>query len=299
MSPQPHLVVAGGGPAGIMAAVEAHRRGMRVTIVDENTTVGGQYFRSRQTAVSPGSPGYLARNAPDVRVLAGTSIVDAPAEGRLTVWAERGSAEDLAYDRLVVSTGAYDRTVAIPGWTLPGVLTAGGAHTLAKVHAVTPGHRIVVAGAGPFLLPVADVLAAKGCRVTVVEATRFRSSLRGVPTMARDPEILLQAIGYLGRLTVRRLAPPIRPDRDRHSRPRSGRVGHDPAGGLQLAADRGIRAGAGGRRRLSRLRVRSAARPRPAPRAARSPTRTTRPTCRSSPTTGCEPLDRGSTRPAR
>lgn len=204
MSPQPHLVVAGGGPAGIMAAVEAHRRGLQVTIVDENATVGGQYFRSRQKATSPGSPGYLARNAPEVRVLAGTVIVDAPAEGRLTVWADGRGADELAYDRLVVSTGAYDRTVAIPGWTLPGVLTAGGAHTLAKVHAVTPGHRIVVAGAGPFLLPVADVLAAKGCQVTVVEATRFRSSLRGVPTMARDAEIILQAIGYLGRLTVRR-----------------------------------------------------------------------------------------------
>ena len=112
--------------------------------------------------------------------------------------------QHLPYDALVLATGAYDRTVALPGWTLPGVLTAGAAHTLAKAYGVIPGRRVVVAGAGPFLLPVADVLAAHGARVTVIEATRFRSSLRGLPTIARDPAILRQTVGYTARLTARR-----------------------------------------------------------------------------------------------
>ena len=201
---QARLVVAGGGPAGIMAAVEGSRRGLAVTLVDENASMGGQFFRGRQASTSPGSPRYLAASAPDVQTLAGTLICDAPADGRLAVWSESRGVEEIPYDFLVIATGAYDRTVAIPGWTLPGVLTAGASHTLAKVHGLTLGRRAVVAGAGPFLLPVADVLAAHGSRVTVVEATRFRSSLSGLIELAGDPAVLMQAAGYTVRLTARR-----------------------------------------------------------------------------------------------
>jgi NADPH-dependent 2,4-dienoyl-CoA reductase/sulfur reductase-like enzyme len=108
------------------------------------------------------------------------------------------------FDVLVVATGAYDRPVPLPGWTLPGVVTAGAAHTLAKAHGITPGRRIVVAGSGPFLLPVGDVLSEHGSAVEIVEATPFSVSLRGLRALVRDPEVLLQAGGYLGRLTARR-----------------------------------------------------------------------------------------------
>ena len=59
----------------------------------------------------------------------------------------------------MLCTGAYDRPVAFPGWTLPGVMTAGGAQALAKGQGVLPGKRVLLAGAGPFLLPVAAQLA--------------------------------------------------------------------------------------------------------------------------------------------
>ena len=62
--------------------------------------------------------------------------------------------ESLRAGAVVLATGAYDRPVAFPGWTLPGVLTAGGAQALAKGQGVLPGRRILLAGAGPFLLPV-------------------------------------------------------------------------------------------------------------------------------------------------
>ena len=202
----PRLVVVGGGPAGVMAAVEASRWGMRVTLVDEQLAVGGQYFRARQSSLDTGGPRYLERQAPSVDLRLGTSVFDAPAEGSLSTWHPQVGASALGYDALVLATGAYDRPVAIPGWTLPGVMTAGGAHSLAKGHHVVPGRGVVVAGAGPFLLEVADALQGQGCRVTVVEATRPRDAISGLPALLRAPAILTQAAGYLGRQAARRWA---------------------------------------------------------------------------------------------
>ena len=79
---------------------------------------------------------------------------------------------------LVIATGAYDRPVAFPGWTLPGVISAGGAQTLAKTQWVKPGQRMLLAGAGPFLLPVAQSLLRAGVEiVAIVEATTPRQWL--------------------------------------------------------------------------------------------------------------------------
>jgi thioredoxin reductase len=89
---------------------------------------------------------------------------------------------------VVLATGAYDRPVAFPGWTLPGVLTAGGAQALAKGQGVLPGRRVLLAGAGPFLLPVARQLRKQGGTVVaVVEATRRRDWLAAAPRMAAHP----------------------------------------------------------------------------------------------------------------
>lgn len=200
-----HLVVVGGGPAGISAATQAAHQGMAVTVVDEYDRLGGQYFRGRQESTAAGSPHRFSRESPGVQVFANTVVVDTPAKGVLSIWKQGGGVQSLAYDALVVATGAYDRTVALPGWTLPGVFTAGGASTLAKAHGVTPGRRLLVAGSGPFLLAVADDLSARGCNVQVVEATPLRASVGGLPTIARDPAITRQTIGYLSRLGWRRV----------------------------------------------------------------------------------------------
>jgi NADPH-dependent 2,4-dienoyl-CoA reductase/sulfur reductase-like enzyme len=199
------LVVVGGGPAGLSAATRAAQLGMTVTVVDEYDRIGGQYFRGRQDSKAAGSPRRFSRESPGVQVVANTVVVDTPAEGVLSVWKQGDGVQSLTYDALVLATGAYDRTVALPGWTLPGVLTAGGASTLAKAHGVTPGQRILVAGSGPFILAVADDLSAKGCDVQIVEATPLSTSMGGLPTIARDAAITRQTIGYLWRLGLRRV----------------------------------------------------------------------------------------------
>jgi thioredoxin reductase/bacterioferritin-associated ferredoxin len=105
---------------------------------------------------------------------------------------------------IVLATGAYDRPLAFPGWTLPGVLTAGGAQALAKGQGVLPGRRVLLAGAGPFLLPVATELAARGAEiVAVVEATRRRDWLAAAPRMAAYPGRLVDYAAY--RRRVRRV----------------------------------------------------------------------------------------------
>ncbi len=209
MSGAPRVVVVGGGPAGLSAAAEAARHGGAVTLVDEGARLGGQYFHGRQGSADLGSPEWFrngrgANSSVDVR--AETTVVDAR-DSSITTWHPERRLETLPYDWLVLATGGYDRPVALPGWTLPGVMTAGGMHTLAKLNHTAPGSRIVVSGAGPFILSVADVLVRLGCRVTTLEATQFGAQVRGVPALFRDPELLGQAAGYMARLTLRRARP--------------------------------------------------------------------------------------------
>jgi NAD(P)H-nitrite reductase large subunit len=74
----------------------------------------------------------------------------------------------LRADAIVFATGAHDRPVPFPGWTLPGAVTAGGAQNLMKGYGVLPGRRVLVAGSGPLLLVVAHHLRAGGADVVAV-----------------------------------------------------------------------------------------------------------------------------------
>ena len=190
------MLVVGGGPAGMAAAARAANAGMAVTIVDEGESLGGQYYRTRRLATGRGSPREFTRRFPSVRVLSETVLFDAPTSHSAAVWSQEHGAEVLSYDAVCVATGAYDRSVPVPGWTLPGVLTAGGAHTLAHGFRTGPGRRMVVAGAGPFLLPVACGLAAIGCSVELVDAASTREYLRGVRPALRNAPLLAEASWY-------------------------------------------------------------------------------------------------------
>ena len=101
---------------------------------------------------------------------------------------------------VVVATGAYDRQLPVPGWTLPGVMAAGAAQSLLKGSGVVAGRRVVVAGAGPFLLPVAAGLAGAGAPVVaVVEAGQPLDYLRRPAGLAASWRKLPEAGGYLVR----------------------------------------------------------------------------------------------------
>ena len=106
----------------------------------------------------------------------------------------------------MLATGAADRQVPFPGWTIPGVMTAGGAQALLKGSHVVPGRRVVVAGAGPFLLAVADGLLSAGVEVAaVVEASDPRHYLRDPLGLAVAGSKAPEALTYAARLARHRV----------------------------------------------------------------------------------------------
>jgi len=185
------LVIVGGGPAGIAAAIEAARAGLRPTLVDEGGGLGGQIYRPlpegflASDAAALGKDfrrgeelrGRFAEVAGSVDLILGVCV--------LGIWEGRRlltDAGEIVAERIVLATGACDRPVPFPGWTLPGVLTAGGAQVLVKTMRVSPGRRALVAGTGPLLPVVANQLHGAGVEVVaVLEAGRPPPLLRSLP----------------------------------------------------------------------------------------------------------------------
>lgn len=171
------VVVVGAGPAGLAAAAGAARAGCRVAVLDAGPRPGGQFWRHRSGADGRGHHAWstFARlreqlDRIDYRCDAAVWFVEARG-GKGSAgpeFAVHTRSQVLHGRRLVVATGAHDRVVPFPGWDLPGVVTAGGAQALLKGQGVSFARRIVVAGTGPFLLPVATGLAEAGSTVVGV-----------------------------------------------------------------------------------------------------------------------------------
>jgi len=107
---------------------------------------------------------------------------------------------------LVLATGSFERVVPFPGWTLPQVITPGAAQDLTKFQGVLPGQRVVVAGAGPFLMVVADQLTRVGAQVVaVIEATSRTAVLRFGSRLVGYPGRMREAAQYWMRLRGRRV----------------------------------------------------------------------------------------------
>ncbi len=232
-SPEPgtfDVAVIGAGPAGLAAATTAAEAGATVLLIDLNERTGGQYYRHPAPEMQVHDIGRLHHAWAEFRHL-DRDLRRLSISGRLrlmfrtTVWAiepgtpfrlhTRGPDSDpragvVTAQSIVVATGAYDRQVPFPGWDLPGVVSGGGAQSLVKGSLVAAGSEAVVAGTGPFLLPVASSLIAAGVRVrAVVEANQPLA-------LARHPRALLgawskgpEAAGYLAHL-VRHRVPYLR-----------------------------------------------------------------------------------------
>ena len=218
------LVVVGGGPAGMAAALEARRAGVQVTLIEERTTLGGQIYKQPPAAFAVRDPKALGKEyvagrglvertlRSGAEVLAGHAVWNVWGRGPFDVavyprgsGATTGGARTIRTEHLILAAGAYDRPVPFPGWTLPGVLTAGGAQSMVKIQQVFPGDRILMAGSGPLILAF-SVQLHKLCAnvVGVLEAaprpgpgvaTRL---LRGA--LGGNLPLLREGIGYLAYL---------------------------------------------------------------------------------------------------
>lgn len=185
-SPADSVTIIGAGPAGLAAAAAARRAGARVALLDAGTRIGGQYWRHRD-GHSPVPP-HLRQ---DLRPGHAVWHVEPNGDGFTTHTTEG----EVRSRTVIVATGAYDRQLPFPGWTLPGVFTAGGAQALLKGDGVPVGDRVVVAGTGPFLLPVAAGLGARA--VGVFEAGSPIGFARHPLAVARNPGRLAEGAQYL------------------------------------------------------------------------------------------------------
>lgn len=248
------VVVVGAGPGGLAAAGQAVSLGLPVTLIDENPLAGGQFYRQRLPGLGPGPGEDPRRLRPEAAsLLAVVSARDVSFLPRTTVWGifeGRTLALDgpssgppgptlLRAGAVVLAPGAYERAFPFPGWTLPGVFTAGGLQILAKSQGLLPGRRVLLAGNGPFLLVVAAELLEAGAEVVALveasPATRswaaltglfghwdvVREGLRhlrrlrraGVPILAGHAIVAAEGTGAVDRVRVAPVARDGRPDR--------------------------------------------------------------------------------------
>ena len=196
------VIVIGAGPAGIAAATRAAECGRGVLLLDEGADVGGQIWRRRAGASARGTArAWLTRlESSGVTVIRGASVVDVVrlADGGFAATAERAAGTlQIRAEAIVLATGARERFLPFPGWTLPGVIGVGAAQALLKSGASFRGKRVVIAGSGPLLLPVAHALAADGASVRLVaEQARSRDVARFALGLFRHPATLVQAARY-------------------------------------------------------------------------------------------------------
>jgi D-hydroxyproline dehydrogenase subunit alpha len=209
---EPEILVVGGGPAGLAAAIAARRAGAEVILIDERSSLGGQYYK--QLAVDH-------RIAADRQHRRGRQLIEDVArlaiDVRLgmTVWAAfppnellaggNGTVVRLRPRRLILATGAYERAMPIPGWTLPGVMTTGAAQTLWRTARRLPGRRILIAGNGPLNLQLATELLSGGAElVAVIEAAgRFaRKPAAFLRMTIAAPALVMEGLRQRARLLI-------------------------------------------------------------------------------------------------
>jgi len=189
------VVVVGAGPAGLAAAQAAAAGGRDVLLLDAAPQAGGQIWRARQGVLADPVAGALARLAgAGVRVLAGTRVTMVLPQRTLLVDGPQG-AQRLRWERLILATGARERLLPLPGWTLPGVFGAGGLQALVKGGWPIRGRRVLVAGSGPLLLAAAATLRAEGAQVVgIAEEAGGAALARFSGTLARHPRKAWQAL---------------------------------------------------------------------------------------------------------
>ena len=203
------LAIIGAGPAGMAAAVLADELGLETVLIDEQGSPGGQMYRAieRTETGTPLGSDYLAGwplvaalRASRVDYRPSTTLWHVDPEGALFL-ETAGRAEILTARRTLLTTGAIERPVPIPGWTLPGVMTAGASQVLLKSAGLVPEGRVVLAGQGPLLYLVAAQLAHAGAPpIALFETAPFENYLAAVRPLAglwSGRRLLIKGLGLI------------------------------------------------------------------------------------------------------
>ncbi len=221
MSAAAQPVIVGAGPAGIRAAQTLAAHGLRPIVVDEAPRAGGQIYRRpppQFTRTSRALYGFEAGRAEALHdafdALAGRidhrpdHLVWNAHDGQLDLLHGRTQrSQRLPYQQLIVATGATDRVLPLPGWTLPGVNTLGGAQVALKYQGCAIGKRVALLGTGPLLYLVAYQYARAGAQLAaVLDTARLSDQIAALPAMARQPAVLAKGLYYVAWLRAHGVA---------------------------------------------------------------------------------------------
>lgn len=217
--PEFDLVIIGAGPAGMSAAATAANGGLKVLLLDEQPRPGGQIYRN--VGENGAQVSWLGEDyAKGARFVAALNHPNVTAEFRATVWrleegprvvwSQVGVSHATRAPHVLLAGGAQERPVPFPGWTLPGVMTAGAAQILMKTAGMLP-RDAVLAGSGPLLyLVAAQMIDAKCPPKALVESQTPRMMLNAIPHLPRAlfgmPTLLkgLNLLRKIGAAGVRR-----------------------------------------------------------------------------------------------
>ncbi|HZQ55878.1 MAG TPA: FAD/NAD(P)-binding oxidoreductase [Bryobacteraceae bacterium] len=195
---KPDVAIVGAGPAGMAAAIRATAAGAQVVILDDSPGAGGQIWRGMEQTQN----GRQAREwfhtfaALRSSVLNNCRVISA-SRAPLKLLAETPAHRvEISPRALILATGARELFLPFPGWTLPGVMGAGGLQAMAKSGLPIAGKRIVVAGSGPLLLAVGAYLKSHGAKVKLIAEQASRMAIaRFAVHLITQPAKLAQAAG--------------------------------------------------------------------------------------------------------
>ena len=218
------VAIVGAGPAGMSAACCLAESGYQVVVLDENPEPGGQVFRGLEQ-VRDGRPADLevlgqhygkgldlieSFRQSDVLYRPRTAVwqVSTPEESALTIGTVRGQQAGMVRVRhIILAAGAMERPTPFPGWTLPGVLTAGAGQTLLKSSGLVPEGRIVLAGSGPLFYLYASQLIDAGKQPDIVLDTRpvasWKARAAALPVLATDPNAMRRGLGWMRKVRAK------------------------------------------------------------------------------------------------
>ncbi len=213
------IVVVGAGPAGVRAVETLIAHGQRPIWIDESPRAGGQIYRRPPENFRRNSRTLYGLEAAKARRLHGAADAAArTADYRpaTLVWdicdgavqtAGPGELGVVPFDDIILATGAMDRVIPFPGWTLPGVFTLGGAQVALKAQGAAIGRRIILFGTGPLLYLVAYQLAKAGAELAAVLDTSPASAKRSaLPRLLADSIMLAKGFYYVAWLKAHGIA---------------------------------------------------------------------------------------------
>lgn len=196
------MLIVGAGPAGMAAAVRAAEAGLQVGVVDDNPSLGGQIWRGEASGQTTDvSRDWFHRvSAKDIQLLPGNRVF-ARADEKALLAEHAAGVHELHFEKLIIATGARERFLPFPGWTLPNVTGVGALQALAKSGVPIKGRKIVVAGTGPLLLAVAAHLREYGADICLIaEQASFKSLVRFSRALLQVPSKLWQGIALRRKL---------------------------------------------------------------------------------------------------